>query len=190
MALKDGCHRSWLVALGQKSKSYLFLTFLLVSVQSCMFFGPVDETTMKIVPSEPNDSVMVGEWYLDHFSNELIRENYPDKLEPVRLNLGADHQFQAVQFPDFVADPFGKPRNGKMLNASGSWTCARIQHGWGLDLHFDHGELFPDGVLKSVDLFNNKNQLTIMIFIGDPDSGHRLLFRKMGTKGIDRMTPA
>ena len=156
----------------------LLCILITLFLYSCNGLGPIDRKSTKNISEKPAEQELSGEWEVDNFSYNLIKEQYDLKARKVELILRKDGKFEAINFPDFVADGFGKTINRKFVNATGEWTTELDKGIWVLNMRFDKGELFQSGMDMSYDLYEKDSELVIWTFIGDPDQGDRLMFKK------------
>ena len=154
---------------------YILITLFLYS---CNGLGPIDNASMKNISKEPGEQELSGEWEVDNFSYNLIKEQYDLKDRKVELIFKKNGKFEAINFPDFVAEGSGKTINRKFVNATGEWETELYKGIWVLNMRFDKGELFEEGMYMSYDLYEKDSELVIWTFIGDPDQGDRLMFKK------------
>lgn len=140
--------------------------------------GPIDETVVQAPSVEPSNVDIIWRWEVDSFSYDLIKEQYNIKDQKVELVMKKSGTFEAINFPDFVADGFGKAINGKLLYATGNWKLEQKKNTRVLTMKFNNGELYTWGVETSYNVYIKDSQLVILYFIGDPDQGDRLLFLK------------
>ncbi|UPT69605.1 MAG: hypothetical protein M0D53_10535 [Flavobacterium sp. JAD_PAG50586_2] len=75
---------------------------------------------------------------------------------------------------------FSEPKTKGYINAKGNWKIAKDFEGtkWVLQLNFEKDDISKDGFLMEFDLYFEREKLILWYFVGDPDSGERLLFEK------------
>ena len=155
----------------------LLCIFAVLLIAGCNGLWPIDEMIMQPLSVEPSDSDIIWKWEVDSFSYNLIKEQYNVKDQKVELLINKNGTFEAINFPDFVADGLGKSINSKLLNAKGNRKIT-LENTRVLTMEFDKGDLYKWGVGTSYDLYIKDSQLVIRTFIGDPDQADRLMFIK------------
>lgn len=156
----------------------LLLSALSSLLASCIFFGSLDEDRMKELDQAPADSTLTGTWLADSFSYDLVREHYGDSLPILSLEFLQQGGMRFDNAPDLIATPDGRPLNGSIGTLNGSWRVERDGGTWCLELSYGPCEMFRSGARKNALLRSMDGQPVIIMFIGDPDQGDRLLFRK------------
>lgn len=151
----------------------LFTAFL----GACMF-GPLDESRVKHLVEAPSDSMLVGRWLADSFSTTLVGQHYDDSAPEMAIEFVARGSVRFEYAPDFIFSGDGQPLRTRLETLDGSWRTGRDGDGWGLELSFDSSQTFPTGANAHALLRKMDGEPVIIIFIGDPDSGDRLLFRR------------
>lgn len=162
---------------------------------SCHFFGPIDEAALPEPISRPADSLLVGAWSVDSFSTALVHEHYGPNAPDLALLLDASGRFTFQHAPDFIHTGAGKPVRGAFETLTGRWSVTNHGQGWGLNMLHDPSALFAEGLNANLDIRQGEHGLTLLLFIGDPDQGDRLLFTRRATspppvKVTDQVTPA
>jgi len=159
-----------------KILSLLLFTMLL---SACYFFGPVDETVYKQPSTQPTIRQLAGKWKADSASYRFIEEKKVYKKDSLYLVLHDDSTFEAVNFPDFVSKDDDSVVNGKLYNSSGKWGIYNYNNQLTLDLNFNLDKLFKKPNFQTFQIYSRKDSaLVLWLWIGDPDSGKRLLFVK------------
>jgi hypothetical protein len=157
----------------------IFLIIILTHT-SCRYFNvsPVNGITTKVLTEKPKTEEFIGKWKLDKFSYDLINQNgYESKS--IELNIKSDGSFEAKNFPNFI-DAFAESKNKEYINAKGNWEIGKdfSDENWVLELYFEKSNLYRDNFAMEFELYEEKEKMILWFFVGDPDSGERLLFRK------------
>ena len=149
---------------------------IIVTFSSCRYFNvsPVDGITTKNLTEKPLSEEFIGSWKIDKYSYELI-EKKEYKQKNVKLIIKNDGSFAAKNFPDFV-NVFSENKMNEYINANGTWKIGKDFKGekWTLSLDFNKSEYFS----TEFELYRQDEKLILWYFVGDPDSGERLLFEK------------
>jgi len=120
---------------------------------------------------EPNKSDLVGTWIPDKATLEDMKERGGyDTLIPTRLVLKSDGSLEIANIPDWWEIPAGTSRRG-MASYSGSWSLYNDQPCWTIAVKYSNSAGF-------LNLLGNKPPHKIEIILGDPDSGHNMIFIK------------
>jgi len=156
------------------------LLILVLCICSCRYFNvsPVNGITTKNLTEKPLPKDFIGKWKIDKHSYDLIsKEGY--EYKDVELVIKNDGSFNAKNFPDFI-DVFSKKATKEYLNAKGTWKIGKDfdDEKWVLGLNFEKSKLYRDDLAVEFELYIEKEKLILWYFIGDPDSGERLLFEK------------
>lgn len=157
----------------------LLCSLLFLILISCRYIGPVDDIIIKNLKSKPDSVALVGTWEVDNLSYDLVRKQYNLSNRKIKLRILKNGDFQAENFPDFVKDGFGRSIDNKLLNANGKWELEKIDNRWNLVTIYHSGQLYIMDTWIPNALYLQKGELTIWIWIGDPDEGNRLLFKKI-----------
>lgn len=151
---------------------------LIFGFLSCRYIGPADGIFTKNVEIKPETKALEGVWEVDQQSYDLVREQYSLNGKKIKLLVFPNGTFNIENLPDFINDGFGKSINNRFHNVSGNWNLEQVENHWKLAMNYNASELYPQGCWTLYDLFMQKNDLMIWVWIGDPDSGNRLLFKK------------
>ncbi len=156
------------------------IILLSIIIASCSLngLGPIDESVMKEIKSQPNDSIFIGSWKIDSMSYEVIKEKYKYKGEQVELIFKADKTFDLKNAPDFITDGFGEPVKGVFLNSKGTWKTTKMNNHWEMQMDFEPGDLYQIQTTTWYTIYERDSTLVIQHFIGDGDSGNRFLYQK------------
>ena len=157
-----------------------FVLILFLSLNSCRYFNvsPVNGITTKDLTEKPKTIQFIGKWKLDKFSYDLINQNGYE-IKTVELNIKSDGSFELKNFPNFI-DVFTKSKTKEYLNVGGNWKIGKnfSDENWVLGLNFEKSSLYRNGFAMDFELYEEKGKIILWYFVGDPDSGERLLFRK------------
>lgn len=153
---------------------------------SCRYIGPVDGIFIRNLTSRPDSSILIGTWEVDNMSYDLIKEQYKLGNRHVLIQILKSGDFHARNIPDFVLDGFGKSPKGKMHDANGKWEVIHSVDRWKLALTFNPGELYINRSCIAYNLYLQNGKLILWDFIGDPDEGCRLLYKRIKYKANNR----
>jgi hypothetical protein len=129
--------------------------------------GPVSSNLKKFT-EKPEENELVGDWEVDEFSYEFIRDNYNSNPKEMIFKINDDNTYHFKNVYDFE-----NPKDSVSFNVSGQWEIKDYNsQGWNLDLDFSRNF----GLANNWFLFKEDGEIIIISFIGDPDSGDRLLF--------------
>jgi hypothetical protein len=159
-------------------KYSIILAILLIASCSLNGLSPIDDSVMKEIKTQPNDSIFIGTWKLDSMSYALIKEKYKYKDEQVELTLNANKTFELKNAPDFITDGFGEPINGAFLNSKGTWKTTQKNNHWEMQMDFEPGDLYQVSMTTWYMIYERDSNIVITHFIGDGDSGDRFLYYK------------
>lgn len=159
-------------------KAVLFI-FTIGLLSSCNGLGSIDESILKGVYSQPGDEEFFGTWEIDSASYSILKRKYPTTDPKVLLVFNENHEFESLDSPDCLSDPFGDPVANRFIDAFGLWEVEEQYNRWELKMSFDEGELFEISRQTWYSLFKVDSTLCIVTWIGDPDSGERLLYNKV-----------
>ncbi len=161
-------------------KKILALLIISFCIFSCKYFNvsPVNGITTKNLSKKPLSKDFIGRWKIDSHSYGLIgKEGY--KHKNVELIIKNNGSFEAKNFPNFI-DAFSENKIKDYINAEGTWKIGKDfdDEKWVLDLNFEQSESYRDDLSVEFELYTEEEKLILWHFIGDPDSGERLLFKK------------
>jgi hypothetical protein len=159
-------------------KYSIILLSILIASCSLNGLGPIDESAMKEIKTQPNDSIFIGTWKLDSMSYAVIKEKYKYKGEQVELTFNDDKTFNLKNAPDFITDGFGEPVKGEFLNTKGTWQTYQKDNHWEMQMVFESGDLYKYSMTTCYNIFEIDSTIVITHFIGDGDSGDRFLYYK------------
>ena len=148
---------------------------ILMFAYSCQSRGPVDNSKLQKVIEKPTKSKLTGAWEVDSFSYDFISKAYDMNNNRIILTLNNDNTFEVINMPFY--DHFGTPKSKELSDVTGLWELKQsFKKNWELKLKFVDGE--KQNSLSFI-LFNKLNKdLRLWYYIGDPDSGNRLMFTK------------
>ncbi len=172
-----------------KKLCLLYYLLFLISITACNL-NPLgsrpDETrtknpTIKFskVAEKPADSLLIGTWEVDRFTYEFLRKHVDVDDRKVTLTLKKDRTLTSMNLPNMNSYNLYQPDSllGKM---TGSWEPEQSykKDRWQVQLSFDWKGGTRYGFAGSYYIYKRNDSLFLWRYIGDPDSGNRLLFRK------------
>ena len=129
---------------------------------------------LSFTRARPDPSALVGIWVPTTETLADMRDvgGYPISKHELRLQ--ADGQFSMTNMPDWWREGFGRS-SGTFESGAGKWELREedgaVGPAWVIDLEFpQYG--------TSVHLVRQKDPYMIHVYIGDPDSGHAMLFER------------
>jgi len=119
-----------------------------------------------------------GVWKATGITYSMIkREKY--RMDSVKLILGKDSTFEAVNLPDCLSDQFGEPVKHQLLAATGNWRVEKTGKEWKMIMEFNKGRLFKERSGFEFDLYHSGNSILMSTYLGDPDEVKLLEFEKV-----------
>lgn len=171
-----------------KTATRFVLIFSLVTSFGCNFnpLGNKPHETLSKNPSmklnkvvnKPNVTLLIGTWEIDAFSYSYIKEVINLDGKQVRLNLNKNGEASISNMPDFSTANIEKPT--QLVSLNGTWKLKPTykKDRWQLLLSFAKQKNLQLGFSGYYDLYQRNDSLFLWHFIGDPDSGNRLLFQR------------
>lgn len=157
--------------------THLIIFSLVMTLISCNGFGPRDTSHDTAVNSINELNGLPGTWNATKSVYKMLRgKNYT--IDSVRLILHADSTFELTNTPDCINDPAGKSKDQLLESTKGSWTTQIMRNQWMLVMTFDQGKIFESKTRMNFEIRSIDSTLTISYFIGDPDQGDILMFKK------------
>lgn len=167
----------------------LYYLLILISITACNL-NPLgsrpNETRTKIptmkfhkLTEQPADSLLNGTWEADRFTYEFLRKHVDVGDRKVRITLKKDRTLSSVNLPNTNSDNFYQP-DSLLSKMTGSWEKKQSykKDWWQVQLSFDWKGGTRYGFAGSYDMYKRNDSLFLWRYIGDPDSGNRLLFRR------------
>jgi len=158
-----------------KRLATILLIFTVINY-SCQSKPPTDNTKLQKVTEKPDLDKLIGEWEIDNFSYDFISNKYDISENKVALVLNEDNSFKLMKMPFY--DNFGVPKNTELVDIEGRWELKQSfdKKYWEMKLRF---VLNKKKSSLNLMLFNRLNSgLILWYYVGDPDSGNRILFEK------------
>lgn len=158
----------------------LLILIIILSLNSCRYFNvsPVNGISTKNLTEQPKKLDFVGTWEIDKFSYETINEmGY--NFKKTELNFKLNGKVEAKNLPSFIKT-FSENKTKDFLNMQGTWNIGKDfdDEKWILFLDFKNSKSKEQNFGTEFELFKENEKLILWYFIGDPDSGERLLFKK------------
>jgi hypothetical protein len=154
------------------------ICFLCIGLSGCHFFGPRDLAPYNMITDRNELKDLNGVWKATGITYSMIkREKY--KIDSVKLILGKDSTFEAVNLPDCLSDQFGEAVKHQLLSATGSWGVEKIGNEWKMSMEFNKGQLFKEKSTFDFDLYHSGKTILMSTYLGDPDEVKLLEFEKV-----------
>ncbi len=151
----------------------LFLISSLALLASCYNPGEIVEE-IQFARQKPLEADLVGKWVPTAHTLTDMRSNGGYAISSHELVLNADKSFSMKNMPDWWATDSGESKRG-FQSVSGRWALSPSTGGgdWGVDL------LVGNSGIGFVHIRNQRPPYMIHIGVGDPDSGHFMLFERL-----------
>lgn len=155
-----------------RSTRALFLIAVSFLLSGCYRPAEIAEE-LQFAREKPHESDLVGKWIPTSATLEDMRKHGGYAISTHELVLNADKTFSMANMPDWWASDFGESK-GAFQSASGRWSLSLATGGedWRVDLTVGTAGI---GFLH---VRNQKPPYLIHIGVGDPDSGHFMLFER------------
>lgn len=152
---------------------FIFMGLLFVACQHVKH--PVIKHGRTVTDIKALDK-LAGTWYSTPDSDTMLKKkNYPP--DSIFIVLQQDSVLKAHHLPDCMTAAI---KGGLLQDALGVWKLHRDGDDWKLGVAFEAGKLFRYKTYTSFDIAVVDSVLTIYQYIGDPDKGDVLQFRKKG----------
>lgn len=158
----------------------LFLLALLTIMCSFPRFGAENFATVQPKIEDLNGKYVPTEETLKYIVNE---GRYEINENRVFIRLLPNGDFVMQNMPDWWLTDFGQPQ-GCLINGEGDWDVVQHQDWWELRFDFQSGsnlcsEKYSSGLTISVPIVGNIKPYSLWFYVGDPDSGHTMIFQKI-----------
>lgn len=163
-----------------KIKNILILSLALI-LNSCHFMNDVSDKKMQKISEEPSLEMIEGNWEIDSFSYNFIKESIDLKERKIVLGLEKDMTFSVINYPVFNSSGFVK--DSTLNSHQGKWRFKKSYDKKSINIIFE--EFNQDKIVWSKEfvIYDKKDtSLVLWKFIDDPDSGHRMMFEEISDK--------
>jgi hypothetical protein len=148
----------------------IFFMLCVLSITSCLNGIGIISSELTTIKEKPKEDNLLGNWEVDEYSYEFIKNNFNSNPKEVMLILKKDKAFILKNVYDFDIEQDSIP-----FDISGQWELNHYKNReWRLDLNFPKNF----GLASNWLLYKKEEEMVIISFIGDPDSEDRLLFKK------------
>jgi len=108
---------------------------------------------------------------------------YEIEANHVFIRLLPNGNFEMQNMPDWWLTDFGQSQ-GCLITGQGKWEVVKQQNLWKLSFDFlseSHLCLkkYSSGLTISVPIVGNNKPYSLWFYVGDPDSGHVMIFKKI-----------
>ena len=159
---------------------------LLLLLAGCLNNG-IEWSELSFTRTKPSDQDVVGVWKPTSATLRDMHDagGYPDAQH--ELILSADGSFSMVNMPDWWSDEFGRSHK-KFESRQGKWRITKASDVFTIYVI----ELADPSGSMDLNLSRQKAPYLIHITLGDPDSGHYMLFERDRTPSAHdiRLNPA
>jgi len=143
-------------------------------LSACINNG-IEKSELSWTRTKPDPSDLVGIWVPTDATIKDMKEKGDYTISIHQLILRADGTFQMINMPDWWKDGFGKSKKG-FESSRGKWQLYEDRNPWtvwAIKLEF------PNFLaLNQIHVRRQKPPYWLHVTIGDPDSGHFMLFEK------------
>jgi hypothetical protein len=145
-------------------------TIFIIAVFLCFACG-CNPGAPGYTTEEPNKNDLVGTWTPDQATLEDMKKRGGyDITKVTMLVIKSDGSLEIINMPDWWEAPFGDSQ-GRMGSHSGSWSIYNDSMCWTVAIKYSDRASF-------LNLIGNKPPYKMEIILGDPDSGHSMIFVK------------
>jgi hypothetical protein len=153
-------------------RTLLFLPLALF-LSGCMNNG-IEWSELSYTRKKPNQADVIGTWVPTATTVKDLREVGGYVISKHELILRADGTFTMVNMPDWWSGR-NEPKKG-FESGSGKWQLLQDNNVWTVwDIELDFSEFV---VANAIHLQRQKPPYLLHITVGDPDSGHYMLFER------------
>ena len=154
-------------------RTYALLPLALF-LSGCMNHG-IEWSELSYTRSKSNQTDVIGTWVPTSATIKDLKERGGYVISKHELILRADGTFEMVNMPDWWRDGFGRS-NKTFESQSGKWRFYQNSSPWTVwAIQLDFPQLV---VLNAIHLQRQRPPYLIHITVGDPDSGHYMLFER------------
>ncbi len=158
----------------------LFLVVLLTMICAFPPFGAEDFATVEPKIEELNGKYVPTEETLKYIVNEGRYEVNEDRVF-IRLLPNGDFVMESI--PDWWLTDYGQSQ-GCLINGQGQWDVVQHENWWELRFDFlsDSNlclKKYSSGLTISVPIVGSEKPYSLWFYVGDPDSGHVMIFQKI-----------
>ena len=170
----DNTEASRMGMMAKRISKICFFLLLALFSSGCMNTG-IEWSELSFTRNKPNQSDLLGSWVPTAATIKELRERGGYIVSKHELIFRADGTFAMVNMPDWWKDGVGQSR-GSFESGSGRWRFYKDHNPWTVwAVELD----FPRFVIpNAIHLQGQKPPYLIHITVGDPDSGHYMLFEK------------
>jgi hypothetical protein len=131
------------------------------------------------VTQKPNDSLLIGTWEVDKFSYDYIEKLIDIEGKKIMISIHKEGVLGSANLPNFRWSNEDKPT--KLINPEGTWKLNQSykKDRWQISMSFGRQGGYEYRFAGRYDIYKRNDSLFLWMFIGDPDSGNRLLFQKV-----------
>jgi hypothetical protein len=128
--------------------------------------------------AKPSSANLQGVWTVTSASLTDMRQNGHYSISTHTLTFYADGSFELVNMPDWNLTASGESDQG-FLSGDGRWSVIQDGDRWQIEPRFDRWSGIPDSLAlpNRLNLFGWRDW-GIELPIGDPDSGHSIIYEK------------
>lgn len=161
--------------------SIVILVLVLLTIM-CAFprFGSEDFATVQPKIEDLNGKYVPTKETLKYIVNE---GRYEIEEDHVFIRLLPNGDFVMQSMPDWWLTDYGQSQ-GCLINGQGKWDVVQEQNWWELRFDFLSGsnlcsKKYSSGFTTSVPIIGNDKPYSLWFYVGDPDSGHIMIFQKI-----------
>ena len=154
--------------------AFVTMSGLALLLSGCINNG-IEWSELSFTRTKPNPSDLVGTWVPTDATIKDMKEQGAYTISIHQLILRADGTFEMINIPDWWKDGFGQSKKG-FESGLGKWQLYEDRDPWtvwAVELEF------PNFVVPNqIHVRRQKPPYLLHVTVGDPDSGHVMLFEK------------
>lgn len=131
---------------------------------------------------EPDPNKIAGTWVATAASIELMEREGGYAPRTPTWTFRDDGTFVVEDMPDWWLAPFGQSHQ-RFASGAGRWKASETRDDWGNDweimVDIQSFPEYPNGIVTFLKLDAYQPDYTISVYIGDPDSGRVMEFKRV-----------
>ena len=155
-----------------KQRNPTLLALCLLMTSACLNNG-IEWSELTFTRTRPSDKDLVGTWTPTSETFQNMKASGGYAISKHELTLSADGTFSMLNMPDWWSDGFGESHK-QLESGRGTWRVAEAKNVYTI---YVVNLLFPTGSV-TVHVSRQRPPYLLHIILGDPDSGHYMLFEK------------
>jgi len=158
----------------------LVLISFVILTNSCWFAeGMIQELEYTSVSDTIRMDQVIGAWGAQPVSYGTLNSLEYEVKDSIELIFTRNNSFEFRGYPSGLAIDEKIKKERSFSVEKGSWSVLRnTRKDFVVYLRFARSQVLPNGLSTRYGFYRNNNKLTIMTFLGDPDSGKVITFAK------------